>query len=242
MDSQANSKAATKVFQDWQKHSDAPRQATGMAVLASLRGRYPDYAVTVTPSHTGLLRFAKAGHATATFHSEGETDLSERIHKPAKGRMSRDQGTMKTNVFFGKYNYFWRSHSYIVYSAQFEEEYRIVEKLYVLSKGEGDDKAVPQKVDDLIAAASRWSNETHEEINVFDQQMWVKDKELYKAVQSATWDDVILDKDMKEALVKDVEGFFDCKDDYEQFAVPWKRGVIFHGVSPPFHLDRGHQC
>lgn len=27
---------------------------------------------------------------------------------------------------------------------------------------------------------------------------------------------------MKEALVKDIEGFFDCENEYKEFAVPWK--------------------
>lgn len=65
---------------------------------------------------------------------------------------------------------------------------------------------------------------------MFDQGRWVKNKELCKSVQESTWEDVILDKDLKDVLVNDVEGFFDCKDDYKQFAVPWKRGIIFHGL------------
>lgn len=35
---------------------------------------------------------------------------------------------------------------------------------------------------------------------------------------------------MKKTLVDDVEGFFDRKADYKQFGVPWKRGIIFHGI------------
>ena len=30
--------------------------------------------------------------------------------------------------------------------------------------------------------------------------------------------------------MSDVEGFFDCKEDYKDFAVPWKRGIILHGL------------
>lgn len=35
---------------------------------------------------------------------------------------------------------------------------------------------------------------------------------------------------MKENLINDVEGFFENKELYKKFAVPWKRGVILHGV------------
>jgi len=54
---------------------------------------------------------------------------------------------------------------------------------------------------------------------------------LWKNVQKAEWEDVILGKEKKEAIVEDVIGFFDAEKRYEEFNVPWKRGVIFYG--PP---------
>jgi len=66
---------------------------------------------------------------------------------------------------------------------------------------------------------------------VFDQGMWQKDKELWKSVQKATWDDVILEEDRKTSLIKDIDGFFNGEANYKEFAVPWKRGLIFYG--PP---------
>ena len=39
-----------------------------------------------------------------------------------------------------------------------------------------------------------------------------------------------MNKEMKDTLVHDVEGFFDCRDNYKEFSVPWKRGIIFHGL------------
>lgn len=35
---------------------------------------------------------------------------------------------------------------------------------------------------------------------------------------------------MKAALIADVQGFFDNQALYAQYAVPWKRGIILHGV------------
>lgn len=61
--------------------------------------------------------------------------------------------------------------------------------------------------------------------------MWQKNKELYDNVQKASWDDVILEKEKKDSLIKDVIGFFDAESRYSEFGVPWKRGVIFYG--PP---------
>ena len=70
----------------------------------------------------------------------------------------------------------------------------------------------------------------HNEVLVFDQEMWTKSTELFSSVQSSSWDDVIMDEDMKETLVKDVEGFFDSREEYKEFLVPWKRGIIFNGL------------
>lgn len=129
------------------------------------------------------------------------------------------------------YDYSWNSHSFFLYNAKFSENNCNVDNLYILSKPEEattDSTTVsPKFVDDLIAAASMWHAEVRDAILVFDQQRWTQDTELFKAVKSASWDDVILDTD---ALIHDVESFFDCEDDYKRFAVPWKRGIIFNGT------------
>lgn len=71
----------------------------------------------------------------------------------------------------------------------------------------------------------------HNEVWVFDQGYWQKSFELYDSVQKASWEDVILDESMKEAIIRDVDTFFDSRDTYEKLKVPWKRGVIYYG--PP---------
>lgn len=76
----------------------------------------------------------------------------------------------------------------------------------------------------------KWTAELHDEVYVFDQGNWFKDKSLWTAVQTATWNDVILDPEMKDNIIKDVEGFFASRAIYEEYSVPWKRGLIFHGT------------
>ena len=39
-----------------------------------------------------------------------------------------------------------------------------------------------------------------------------------------------MNKDMIETLAKDVEGFFDSREEYKESSVPWKREIIFHGL------------
>lgn len=39
-------------------------------------------------------------------------------------------------------------------------------------------------------------------------------------MQNSTWDEVILDPEIKRTLADDIEGFFDRKQLYNEFAVP----------------------
>jgi transitional endoplasmic reticulum ATPase len=95
----------------------------------------------------------------------------------------------------------------------------------------GSEAEAQEKADALIKAASSWAQELHNEVLVFDQGFWQKNRELWQNVQKAEWEDVILEKEKKEAIIEDILGFFDAQDKYEEYQVPWKRGVIFYG--PP---------
>ena len=86
------------------------------------------------------------------------------------------------------------------------------------------------ETDDLFVAAGKWTSQLHEEVWIFDDGHWEKSNELWKSVSGSSWEDVILDPEMKKNLIEDVQGFFDNQELYAQFAVPWKRGIILHGV------------
>ena len=219
------------VFKDLEVHSSQPRTSTELAIVNSLRRRYPDCTVTVTPQATGLLPFAKAGRAEARLDKETEKPLVWRSFEPASGNAAAEPGHFRDQIKFGRYDYQWKGKSFIVYGAKYVDDYAVVKNDFVLYPREGDEIIDGQSkvVDELIAAASQYTNDLHDEVYVFDQEMWTKNADLWKSVQQSTWEDVILDRSLKDALIADVEGFFDCKEDYKRFAVPWKRGIILHG-------------
>jgi len=102
---------------------------------------------------------------------------------------------------------------------------------YLLSSEHDVDAQVHSvPADRLLTACGKWSTELHKEIYVFDGGRWIKNHQLWAAVQSSSWDDVILDPSMKRNLINDVHGFFNSRQTYEEYAVPWKRGIILHGV------------
>ncbi len=227
----ATDKAAINVFQDYEKHNAGLQISSETAIISFLRGRYPDWTVTMTPDTTGLLAFARAGQAKAALDTKTDSLSASRLYAPPPQRISQDEGKMTDTVHFGRYDYEWKGRTFIVYTATFQQGYGRVKNSYILHKRDqelvdGRSKAT----DELIAAATKWNNNVHDEVLVFDQERWTKNKELWASIQNASWEDVIMDKDMKETLVNDVQGFFDCRDDYKDFSVPWKRGIIFHGL------------
>ena len=92
--------ASIRVFNDFEKHSSRPRVDTELAILSTLREQYPGYSVTLTPTETGIIYFARAGQAEAKLDTTNGVVLRE--HKPGKGRSAQDSGTLKDKVRFGK--------------------------------------------------------------------------------------------------------------------------------------------
>ena len=211
-----------RVFNDFQKYSSYPRVSPEDAIVSMLREHYPGYSVIVTPKETGIISFANAGQAKAKLAKTN--GVMFRTHKPAKGRSANDPGELKDKVLFGKYDYRWNNNTFIVYAAEWREYYRTHKVTCILHELEKGDIVTGRSLaaDELIAAASRYTNDTHDEVYMYDQEVWTKNKELWGSVQKSSWDDVILNSEMKAALIQDVEGFFDCEEEYKEFAVPWK--------------------
>jgi SpoVK/Ycf46/Vps4 family AAA+-type ATPase len=83
----------------------------------------------------------------------------------------------------------------------------------------------------FFAAVCEWSSEVRGEVLVFRDGEWVKDSELYEAIKSATFDNLILRDGLKQEIQADFTQFFLSREVYERYRIPWKRGVLF--IGPP---------
>ena len=83
----------------------------------------------------------------------------------------------------------------------------------------------------FFAEVCEWSSEVRGEILVFQDGDWEKNKELYEAIKSSTFDNVILPDALKQQVRNDFEQFFRSRDVYGQYGIPWKRGALF--IGPP---------
>ncbi|KAI1124773.1 ATPase [Nemania abortiva] len=219
----------------WFRHSNGKRIKTDTVIAQALSRQYSGLKLTIAPPTNGLslLRYAAAGHAVCKPVPKAPADsgvfapLAWTVYEPPRNRLDGDPGALAEQVQFGKFEYSWGGHDFILYVVDGRdgpEAYTAITNHYILSTQR-------EHADALLLAAGSWGNELHDEVWVFDQGWWQKSAELYRSVMGASWDSVILDPAMKKAIIDDHVSFFESRDTYARLKVPWKRGVIYHG--PP---------
>jgi transitional endoplasmic reticulum ATPase len=173
-----------------------------------------------------LLQFAAAGFATAELDTEDEPIISWRSFLPPPLRRAGRVGSLAETRFFAKYRYTWNNTHFILYSVIVG--FNLMQ--YVLTEprpGEST-RSKSGPTDALVAAIGKWILADEDLIYVYDG-FWAASRPLWEQVQKASWDKVILDQKMKDELKKVSTKFFDSKDVYDEYGVPWRRGLIFHG-------------
>ncbi len=83
----------------------------------------------------------------------------------------------------------------------------------------------------FITAVCRWCTQLRSEVLVFNDGHWFKSEELFQSIKSSSLDNLILPGTLAEDIASDFRQFFDSRDTYERYRIPWKRGVLFLG--PP---------
>ncbi|KAF2115102.1 proteasome-activating nucleotidase [Lophiotrema nucula] len=224
------------LFEAFRAHSNGTRTDTKSTLLNLFRNAYPDYHVTETPRNKcSLTEYADAGKAVMTFDADEESFNSSRVWKSVGDRMEKKlhPGKLDDDFRFVRSQYIWEDKEFLVYYITWRNPFENLEQIFYVLHPKNESNIVDghcTDTDALLLAAGKWTSELHEEIWVFDNSYWDKSKELWKAVNGSSWEDVILDPEMKKNLIEDVQGFFDNQNLYSEFAVPWKRGIILHGV------------
>lgn len=85
--------------------------------------------------------------------------------------------------------------------------------------------------DSFFASVCKWNMEIRGEVLVFDGNGWYKDEHLFQDIKGATFENLILKGGLKQDIRDDLAQFFASRDTYEEYGIPWKRGILF--VGPP---------
>ncbi|KAF2677023.1 proteasome-activating nucleotidase [Lentithecium fluviatile CBS 122367] len=224
------------VFTSFRAHANGQRIETKSTALNIIRTAYPSHHVTeVEAQRCDLFNYAAAGKAILTLDGDQDNFDTTRTWKPVGNGIEKklSPGRLDDDFRFARFHYQWEDKEYLVYHVVFRDPFSSETRLFYILHPRTEGNVVEGHCidsDALVLTCGKWTSQLHSEIWVFDNGYWEKSKELYAAVSGSSWSDVILAPDMKKGLIEDVQGFFDNRALYGQYAVPWKRGIILHGV------------
>lgn len=213
------------IYDTYRAHNSGLRIHTDTTIQAALLSQYPSCHLIVTPFD--LIKYAHAGYAIATLNEDVHPSLRTWTFEPVAQLYSNGTSTGKLvqAILFGRYDYVWQDHQFQVFVVDGQNTLtgQCDRRCYVLSKSTtkgGNDETTLEVLEALILAAGTWSEQCHEQVWVYDQGRWSKDEALWRMVQGASWNDVILQD--KRAIMRDTLGFFDARETYAEFGTPWK--------------------
>jgi hypothetical protein len=118
----------------------------------------------------------------------------------------------------------WRGHALDVLLVSWPSLFGRESRYWIVA----DDPAVAER---FFLEVCEWAAEVRDEVLVFDGGAWHKSADLFHAIQTATFDNLVLRGDLKQQIQDDLARFFGSREMYARHKVPWKRGILL--VGPP---------
>lgn len=141
----------------------------------------------------------------------------------------KEQAALYSTLQSGLLEFKWEGTSFLVYKFGWVSNIGQKKALYdfvfgTKSSGRTDVEG-PSDGEKLVTEVYRWQTSLKDEMWVFQDGAWQKDKEMWKSIQACTWDDIVLERQFQQGLVRDTETFFSSKDIYQSLGITWKRGM-----------------
>ena len=154
---------------------------------------------------------------------------------------STDKGKLVSNLITGCTKFSYEGTDFLVYKVSWWQMLRgrfsLLDLVFEEPETSGS-RPSTEKDDDtttaghkLISDVYRWAGALKDEMWVFQDGHWAKDKALWAAIRDASWDDIVLEKEFLEGLRRDTRTFFENRKIYKDLGVVWKRGLLLLG--PP---------
>ncbi|KAK8866188.1 hypothetical protein IAR55_001339 [Kwoniella newhampshirensis] len=217
---------ATKPFDIFTKHFSAPRVGTDIHLHHQVSLLYPDLSIAVTQDRRfDIHRYAKGVPDLTTIKETDDIPFMRLTqYKPPARRRDGDGSTLE-RVTFGGWDLTWRDTSFKLIAVSWIEPHMGSRtQWHILTADPSDAKK-------LIHACSAFCATPRNVIWVFERGSWRSESSLWEAVQKASWDDVVIDQELKRNIQQDYRSFFSAENIFKELGVPWKRGMILLG--PP---------
>ena len=169
--------------------------------------------------------------------STGSDGLAQLILDPFNFGARTEKGELVPRLLSGALKFTYEGTDFTVFKCSWYREHRQLALYDIVFEdnsmaAESDQKEPIKTVGhSLITDVFRWAGSLKEEMWVFQDGGWSKDKALWKAIGKASWDDIILEEDFLQSLRRDTRTFFSNQQIYHDLGVTWKRGILFLG--PP---------
>ncbi|VDC06305.1 unnamed protein product [Peniophora sp. CBMAI 1063] len=204
----------------WHHIGSAAYKGTEISLLHALKTQYPGHVAMLTRNINVL------GMPGAQVRPIAQDDLITNIVFASFPRRSERAGLLLSRIQFGGFHLNYKDHDYLVYIIEYQKDgpWDFFQQ-YVLHKESGT------PIYELLYDAGAILRKINSSVLVFEQGFWFRDGLLWRELQDADWEDIILEEDFKDNLRQDVYNFFESERMYQQYKLPWKRGIILYG--PP---------
>jgi AAA+ superfamily predicted ATPase len=220
-----------------------PTTAIGYHVSQYLAEKFPEK--ILVEGNDGLFNvetYAQGGHCTLemqTFiHDQVVTQWQGRVIGPRGAKLISRFGSIMDKIAgesseeeeisdIAKNAWFtiqWKENTLDILVMHWTEGYSLTYTYWILSDSH-------QIAKEFIKEVCRWNAELRGEVLVFSGSCWKKDAQLFQAIQDASFGNLILRGNLKQQIREDLERFFAMRQTYEEYSIPWKRGVLL--VGPP---------
>jgi AAA+ superfamily predicted ATPase len=116
----------------------------------------------------------------------------------------------------------WQGHKFDILLISWQEGHCKLRYYWVLA----DSKEIAEN---FYATVCEWNSEIRDEVLVFEDGYWSKNPDLFESIKSASFDNLILGGTLKQDIRDDLRHFFESQETYENYGIPWKRGILFIG-------------
>jgi hypothetical protein len=194
-----------------------PPNAIAYHVSRRLTALLPDKGVVETKDNDfDVEEYAAAGLCTLTTKPD--------THPQLVARWDGRTNTRAETIDHGWFEVTWQGRRLDVLMIEWRDMYCSTEFAWVLA----DERATAEHFFDAVCA---WNSAVRDEVLVFDGGYWSKKRSLFREIKNATLDNLVLRGALKSDLLSDLRHFFDSREMYDSYGIPWKRGVIL--IGPP---------
>jgi hypothetical protein len=193
-----------------------------VTLLSSLKELYPKSQHVAVSADTDGNPFPLSSYLTSVkidaevIHDAGTQKIFE---------WDANNKELYANVVAGTFKFSYEQTEFYVYKVTWTIRYSSYYFYDLVFEGAAD--GAGQK---LAAEVFEYANSLKNEIWVFQNGNWKKSKSLYKAIETTSWDDLVLEESFKEGLKRDTDTFFASQEIYDSLGIPWKRGILLLGA------------